>query len=160
VKESKSDRDATMDRLLARTRSARAAAAPAHACLDAGTVAAWADGALDPNDRAIAEAHAAECGRCQALLAAMVRTLPPPIAAPSWWRMPALRWLVPLTAAATALAIWVAVPQRAPVQKSDGRATAVDQAARVQAPATPAQPAQVPARPALQAPPPSADLQA
>ena len=43
--------------------------------------------------------------------------------------MPSLTWLVPLTAAATALAIWVAVPKRVPVQVSGGAAAVVDQAA-------------------------------
>jgi hypothetical protein len=157
VKELKHDRDASVDRLLAGTLKARAGAAPPGTCFDAETVAAWADDALNTRERAIAEAHAADCGRCQALLAAMVRTAPPaPAAAPSWWRMPALRWLVPLTAAATALAIWVAVPNRAPVQVSDGGAQAVDQAV----PADQATPAQVPAPRAASAPAPSADLQA
>jgi hypothetical protein len=58
----------------------------------------------------------------------MVRTMPPPSAAKSLWRIPALGWLVPLTVAATALVIWVAVPRRAPLQQSDAAATAVDQA--------------------------------
>jgi hypothetical protein len=58
----------------------------------------------------------------------MVKTLPPEIAK-SPWRMPSLTWLVPLTAAATALAVWVAVPKPAPVQVSGGEAAVVDQAA-------------------------------
>jgi len=86
-------------------------------CIDANTLAAWADEALDPRERARVEAHAAGCERCQATLAALVRTLPP-VEAASRWRMPALGWLVPLTAAATALAIWVAVPAREPLQRS------------------------------------------
>jgi hypothetical protein len=157
VKELKNDCDASLDRLLAGTLKAREGAAPAGACLDAETLAAWADQALDARERAMAEAHAADCGRCQALLAAMIRTAPPAVAAaPSWWWMPALGWLVPLTAAATALAIWVAVPNRAPIQVSDGGAAAVDQAV----PADQAAPARAPARPAAAAPAPSADLKA
>ena len=130
MKDTKSDRDASVERLLPATLKARSDAAPAGACLDAETAAAWADQGLDARERAIAEAHAADCGRCQALLAAMVRTQPPAAvaaAAAPWWRMPALGWLVPLTAAATALVIWVAVPNRAPVPVSDGGAEAVDQ---------------------------------
>jgi hypothetical protein len=126
----KADRDASMEQLLASTLKSRATAANGGACLDAETLAAWADGALDARERATAEAHAADCSRCQELLAAMVRTLPPE-AAKSPWRMPSLTWLVPLTAAATALAIWVAVPKPAPVQVSDGGAAAVDQVAPV-----------------------------
>src|SRR4051812_12371225 len=100
------DRDTPVDELLAATLRARGGVAPAGACLDAETLAAWADGALDAGQRAQAEAHAADCARCQELLAALVRTLPPaPVKSP--WRMPALGWLVPLTAAATALVIWV-----------------------------------------------------
>ena len=134
----KNDRDASVDRLLAGTLKARADAAPEGTCLDAETLAAWADESLDARERASAEAHAADCGRCQALLAAMVRTLPPPGAAKSPWRMPALGWLVPLTVAATALVIWVAVPSRGPVQVSGGGAEVGDQVppARAAAPVT------------------------
>jgi hypothetical protein len=124
----KADRDASMDQLLARTLKSRATAANGESCLDVETLAAWADGALDARDRAAAEAHAADCARCQELLAAMVRTLPPMEVAKSPWRIPSLTWLVPLTAAATALAIWVAVPKPHPAQVSDGEATVVDQA--------------------------------
>src|SRR5262249_38092686 len=50
--------------------------------------------------------HASACARCQALLAAMARTAPP---APtrSWWRSPIITWLVPITAAAAAVLVWV-----------------------------------------------------
>ena len=123
----KSDRDASVDRLLAGTLNVRAGAAPEGACLDAETLAAWADDALDALERAKAEAHAADCGRCQALLAAMVTTMPPPSASKSPWRMRSLWWLVPMTSAATALVIWVTVPGRAPVQRSDSAAAPVDQ---------------------------------
>ena len=126
----KADRDASMDQLLASTLKSRATAAKGDSCLDVETLAAWADGAIDARERAAAEAHAADCARCQELLATMVRTLPPEVAK-SPWRMPSLTWLVPLTAAATALAIWVAVPKPAPVQVSDGGAAVVDQAAPV-----------------------------
>ena len=162
MKELRNDRNASVDRLLPGTLKARQGGAPPEACLDAETVAAWADDALPASERASAEAHAADCGRCQALLAAMIRTAPPPAAAPSWWRMPALRWLVPLTAAATALAIWVAVPNRAPVQVSDGGVVAVDRTAPADQPASAdrADAAQVPARPTASAPAPHADLQA
>jgi hypothetical protein len=128
MKSMKADRDASMDQLLASTLKSRAAAAKGDSCLDVETLAAWTDGALDARERAAAEAHAADCARCQELLAAMVRTLPPEVAK-SPWRMPSLTWLVPLTAAATALAIWVAVPKRVPVQVSGGAVAVVDQAA-------------------------------
>ncbi len=134
MSETKTDRDASVDRLLAGAMKARADATIEGPCLDADTLAAWADGALAARERAHAEAHAAECARCQALLAAMVRTLPPATAATSPWRLPALGWLVPLTAAATALVIWVAVPSREPAQISGGVAEAVDQSAPARVP--------------------------
>ena len=42
-----------------------------HTHLDAETVAAWMDGGLDATSLAAAEAHASNCERCQALLAAV-----------------------------------------------------------------------------------------
>jgi hypothetical protein len=154
VKEFKTDRDASMDRLLAGALKARARESTDGVCLDAETLAAWADEALDGRKRAAAEAHAADCARCQGLLAAMVRTTPP-AEARARWRIPAFGWLIPVTVAATALVIWIAVPKRSPVQISDGGAEAVDKVApaRAPAPATTAEPladAKAPARPAVQ----------
>ena len=163
MKELRNDRNTSVDRLLPGTLKAREGAAPVDACLDTETVAAWADDALDASERATAEAHAADCGRCQALLTAMIRTAPPAVAAaPVWWRMPSLGWLVPLTAAATAVVIWVAVPNRAPVQVSDGGVATVDQTvpADQAAPANRVAAPQVPARPTASAPAPRAELQA
>jgi hypothetical protein len=112
VTNQKDDREATIDRLLA-GRAARGSADSTAACLDADTLAAWADGALDAAALATAEAHAADCARCQAMLSAMARTAPvgATAAATSWW-MPSLRWLVPLTAAAAAVLVWTIVPSR------------------------------------------------
>jgi hypothetical protein len=83
-------------------------ASPAGRCLDAEVLAAWSEGTLETTARAAAEAHAAECSRCQALLATMIR-IDPPIQTRTWWRSPALGWLAPLTVAGAALAIWVSV---------------------------------------------------
>jgi len=114
VTNQKPDRDATIDRLLA----GRATRSPddidtTDACLDADTLAAWADDALDAGALVAAEGHAAGCARCQAMLAAMARTTPlgPARAVAPWWK-PALRWMVPLTAAAAAVLVWTIVPQR------------------------------------------------
>ena len=75
-------------------------------CLDAETLAAWADDRLTAAERDAVEAHAADCARCQAVVAAMVRAEPPAEPAMAWWRRGStLGWLVPLTAAAAA-AIW------------------------------------------------------
>jgi hypothetical protein len=118
--------DGSFERLLSGALKGRDAAASGNGCLDAETLAAWADGTLAARERADAEAHAADCGRCQALLAAMVRTEPPAVVSKWSWRLPALSWLVPVTVAVTALVVWVAVPNRAPVQRSDDGVAAVD----------------------------------
>ena len=113
----KPDRDATIDRLLA-GRATRSQDHSTGACLEADTLAAWADGTLDAVALATAEAHAADCARCQTMLAAMARTTPlaPAEVVAPWWK-PAFRWLVPLTAAAAAVLVWTIVPSR------DGRVT-------------------------------------
>jgi hypothetical protein len=105
---------------------------PSGGCLDAETLAAWSERTLDAGERETVEGHAAECARCQALLAAMIRIEPAVVARP-WWRAPAFGWLAPLTVAAAALVIWVRLDQ-APAR----------QAASVPAQA-PAAPASVPA---------------
>ena len=83
---------------------------PSGVCLDADTLAAWADHALSAGELAAAQSHVSTCARCLALLATIERTTPiapePERRAGRAW----LGWLVPLTAAATALAIWVLIP--------------------------------------------------
>ena len=98
----------SMDDLLRDTLRARAAD-PTAACLDPETAAAFVDGTMSRRERAGAEAHVADCPRCQAVLAALVRSTPPPLER-AWWRRPAVAWLAPLTVAATAVAIWISVP--------------------------------------------------
>lgn len=87
-------------------------------CLDAETLAAWADGGLAANAAAAVEAHASSCARCMAVLAAMERTAPAARARHAWTSGRVFRWVVPLTAGATAVALWIAVPDRSvtPVQ--------------------------------------------
>ena len=106
----------SMDDLLRDTLRARAAD-PAAACLDPETAAAFVDGTMSARARTGAEVHVADCPRCQAVLAALVRSTPP--IERVWWRRPAVAWLAPLTVAATAVAIWINVPgstRRTPVQ--------------------------------------------
>ena len=134
----KSDPDAAIDRLLPAALELRAAAAPETGCLDAETLAAWADEALDARERSHAEAHAADCARCQALLAAMVRTTAVPSRAASRFGLRSRWWLIAMTPAAAALVVWFAVPRRVPVRQSES-ASAVDQVAPAFSPA--AQPA-------------------
>lgn len=95
----------SFDHLLRETLKAPAPEPP-DGCLDADVLAAWFEGTLDPAARGAAEAHAADCSRCQAVLAAMVR-IEPPIESRPWWRSPAFGWLVPITVAAAALVIFV-----------------------------------------------------
>jgi hypothetical protein len=119
VKNVESDRDSFLGRLLAETLEAHGAPVTEESCLDAETLAAWADDTLGRRERAAAEAHAASCARCQALLAVMMKTAPPAVAEKSAWRIPALGWLIPLTAAAAALLVWAIVPRRATLPVSD-----------------------------------------
>lgn len=123
--------------MLRETLRGRTAASPSPECLDAGTAAAWADDTLSHKERAAAEAHAADCARCQALIAALAKTAPP-VAARSWWPMPAMTWLVPLTAAAAALLVYVNVSYRARSVANDRVASAaIATAATAQASAAP-----------------------
>jgi hypothetical protein len=116
VKKLSSQGDPTIERQLREALVARLAPEPSeaaqNACLDPETFAAWADGELDARERAVVEAHAADCSRCQAMLAAMIRTTESGAEATPWWRLPALKWLAPLAAAATALVVWAIVPTR------------------------------------------------
>jgi photosynthesis system II assembly factor YCF48-like protein len=87
------------------------AARPAGDCLDAESIAGWIDGTLRRGDRPAAEAHMANCARCQAMLAAMAKTAPPQVA--HSWRHAYIRWLVPLAVAAASVLVWVNMPRRA-----------------------------------------------
>jgi hypothetical protein len=131
------DRDAAIDRLLAETLKVQADTT-GPGCLDADTVAAWADGTLDSSARTSALAHAASCARCQALLAMMVKSAPAPAAA-SWWRSP-FALLIPATVAAAAVVLFVAVPRRQPLTSAP-----VATAAQVSSPAASLEPPQPPA---------------
>lgn len=132
--------------------------------LDAERLAAFADGSLTRAERAAVEAHAADCGRCLGMLAAMVRTDPP--AQPSRWRpVVLLRWAVPVAVAATALALWVNV-DRTPREEAAPQAKieAVPQESRAAPAETPVPAPGTGARAAADAvnksvPPPSAERQ-
>src|SRR5262245_24034528 len=102
-------RDEAIERLLKRSFTAPDAV-ESGLCLDAETAATWVEGSLTGAALEAAQAHAAGCARCQALVGALSRlnTAVPPldeVRAPRRW----LTWLVPLTAAATAVALWVAL---------------------------------------------------
>ena len=165
VKTVKNDHDPSFERLLRETLRTQAAASRAEACLDADTLAAWVDDSLAARDRAVAEAHVADCARCQALLAAVTKTTPVP-AAGRWWSLSFVRWLVPLTAVATAALLWVAVPSRSKLDTGRAPAPAVATVARApeeatdklraDRPAAPERQAQSRALPSSSSPPPAA----
>jgi hypothetical protein len=136
VKIVKRDRDPSFDRLLAEALDARAAAPPEGACLDAETLAARAEGTLGRQEREAADTHAADCARCQAMLAVMIRTTPDPTAAakPAWRRSP-LSWLIPVTASAAAVILWAVVPWRPPSEPRPGPVSTVATTTSAAAPA-------------------------
>lgn len=122
--------DEQMDRLL-RQAAVPDTGPPAGACLEADTLAAWAEGSLMRWERDAAEAHAADCPRCLAALAALTTALPAQAAVPWWTRWFGWRLLVPLTAGAAAVAIWVAVqsPDRSPFSPGTASREAVSRPA-------------------------------
>lgn len=89
---------------------------PTPDCLDAETLAAWMDGALDRPAVAAAEAHVSNCERCQALVATFAKTEPvvtgseargtPARGTSRVWRW----WLAPIAAGAAAVTLWMVVP--------------------------------------------------
>jgi hypothetical protein len=104
------DHDDPMGRLLREAMRGGDHAAPSD-CLDPETLAAWVEGSLPASERSFAEAHAARCSRCQAMLAAMARTLPASAPASSVLR----KWLIvlgPAAGVAAAVALWFAVEPR------------------------------------------------
>jgi hypothetical protein len=110
------------DRLIedALRRGAGDDAAPGPFCLDAETAAAWVDGSLGAEELDVARTHAADCARCQVLMAALVATQPPATAlvpqrtrsAQSVWPRWTV-WAAPLATAAlllVAVMIWTRTP--------------------------------------------------
>lgn len=146
------DRDRLLDDALTRQLRAAEMAPATESCLDAETIAAWMDGGLDTSSLALAEAHAADCTRCQALLSTVVVSAPAaPGAEPrgAWlWRW----WLAPVAATAAAVTLWMVVPQqpgRVPVSTPASEATFVQPEAAVPT----SVPATVPESPRYQSPP-------
>ena len=109
------ERDQSVERLLRQSLQTPRNAGVTDSCLDAETLAAWVDGGLSGAALEMAQSHVADCARCQALVGTLARinsVVPPaePERAARRW----LAWLVPLTAAAAAVALWVAVPRDKP----------------------------------------------
>jgi hypothetical protein len=140
------------DRLLRGALRDRGSAAPSDVCADADTLAAWAEGTMRRPARAAFEAHAADCPRCQALMAAMARTEPPPVQS-AWWRRSPFSWLMPLAAATAVIAIVVDQTRTelvVPAPPSASSVARLESAAAADVPsggATAAAPAPAPASP-------------
>ena len=129
------DRDASTDR----------------ACLDAETLAVWAEGALPSSQATAVEAHVADCARCQELVATFALTEPDTVAAPaaSPARAPWKQWLwlpagVGLAAAAV---IFLAVALMQSTMPSQPESQAAKAEAPVAAPIAPTAPAPTPVAP-------------
>jgi hypothetical protein len=119
--------------------------------VQAEALAAWAEGRLAAAEAVTVEAHLASCALCQETLAVFARTEPETRLDPSvvsgfgWFRW---RWAVPVAAAATAAAIWVAVPdspnqdefERTVAPAIEERSVAPGRAASADAEAPPAEP--------------------
>lgn len=110
-------RDSALETLLSR----RARPGPSTAgCLDAETMAAYAEGGLSRQALAEAEAHLASCAHCQTVMAAIVSSGEEAAAAPAiaperaWWTQ--FRWLMPLAGAAAAAVLWMVVPAGRPAR--------------------------------------------
>jgi hypothetical protein len=82
---------------------------PGPDCVDAETLAAWTEGALDDAERDRVEAHTSSCGWCGAAMAAMARSATDTSATRQPARWTHAQWLLPLAAAA-ALIVWGSAP--------------------------------------------------
>ena len=148
------DRDQSVEQLLRRVMSHDVTPLQG-ACVDGETLAAWSEGSLRGAEASAVERHVAECSRCRAMMASFVRSTPPAPVPDSLWRRWHLAWAVPLATAATAAAIWVALPNNSaeplPPVQTNARALDERNAARSSEPAAaeraqPAAPAQAGAR--------------
>ena len=108
------NRDESVERVLRQSMRERPMPAASDGCLDGETIAAWAERVLQPADAARVEQHLSDCARCSALLATFVRTAPEAAASEPLWSRWHLSWFVPLATAATATALWIAIPRNQP----------------------------------------------
>jgi hypothetical protein len=141
VKKEQPDRESSFERLIQDALLAGGAdvsdTSDASRCLGADTLAAWAEQTLSARERTAVEKHAADCARCQALLAAMVRTTPVPVPAP-WWRVHMMAWMVPVSAAAAALIVWTMLPARTALESRQAATQVAEQAGTPAPPPAPA----------------------
>jgi hypothetical protein len=142
------DRDQLVERLLPRVMSDDVTRLQG-TCVDSETLAAWSEGSLRAAEASAIEHHVADCARCRALMASFVRTTPLVPVSESLWRRWHLAWAVPVATAATAAAIWVALPDNGaapltPAQETNTLARDERSASPSSAPATESVPAPAP----------------
>lgn len=142
------DRDQSVEQMLRRVMSH--GMPPQGECLDGETIAAWSEGSLRAAEASAIERHVAGCARCRALMASFIRTTPAQPVAESLWRRWHLGWVVPLATAATAAAIWIALPDN-PTTSQFSSAPETNAVARSEVSPEPAPPREDPG-PALAAP--------
>jgi len=130
-------RDRVVDHVLRQSLTSASTSETA-ACIDAETLAAWADKGLQPAEAETVEEHVSNCARCTAVLATFVQARPGAPEAEPLWRRWRLAWAVPLATAATAIALWVAIPRNPTIP------AAVSDSATLAHPAAPA-PSEAPA---------------
>ncbi|MEQ1757545.1 MAG: hypothetical protein ABL986_04450 [Vicinamibacterales bacterium] len=106
------DRDPVMDKLLARA-LARGESGDS-SCVDAEALAAWTERTLPAAMMTRVENHVSGCARCQAVVAALVRSEPEAAPVESLWKRWHIGWLVPVAGTAAAIAIYVATRPPAP----------------------------------------------
>jgi len=134
------ERDRSVENVLRHVLSDDVRAQPQSACPDAETIAAWHEGTLRREEAAIIERHVADCAHCRALMAAFIQATPSIPAVESMWRRWHLGWAVPLATAATAAALWIAMPRSAPSPELEVREEKAASVAQVPPPASPASP--------------------
>jgi len=138
------ERDADVDRLLHAMLKAQPRGS-AGACPDPGLLAAFVEGGLTANECSALDEHMADCGRCQEALAVLSHEAPAreeeSVAPPetgwfTWATRPRLRWLVPISAAATVAVVFFATR---PLIAPEGEVPGTEVAQMAQAPAPPAE---------------------
>ena len=140
-------RDADVDRLLRAVLKPAPRSVPGD-CPDAGVLAAFVEGGLTATEQSALEAHLAGCGRCQETLAVLSHDLPDEAAADAavetvvpetrwftWVTRPRLRWLVPISAAATVAVVFFAT--RPLIAPESDEVVPADVVQMAQAPPTP-----------------------
>jgi hypothetical protein len=125
-------------------------------CVDAETLAAWADRGLPAADAAAVELHLSNCERCQEVLAAFVRSQPQAAVVLPFWSRPAVRLAAAglAVAASVTLVVWTNRPPSVPVPTATVASSELAPAAPslIPAPAPAPAPAAPPPAPAAAAP--------